>query len=117
MTAAALWGIGGCEPGPPSVDSSKTEATVKGVVKVAGAPATEGEIIFDPSNAQRKDEGPRTAKIGKDGSYTIKTLTGRNQVRLGGDLVHKKAILGRETQSVDVKSGEMTYDFVVKSAN
>jgi hypothetical protein len=117
MTAAALWGIGGCEGSPPAVDTSKTEATVKGVVKIAGVPATEGQIVFDPSNSQRKDEAPRTAPIGKDGTYTIKTLTGINEVRLGGDLVHKKAILGRERHSVDVKSGEMTYDFEVKSAD
>src|SRR5262245_46326446 len=83
--AATLWLAGGCGEGPPagSVDSSKTEATVKGVVKVNGTPATEGELIFDPSNIYRKDAQPRTAPIGQDGSYTVKTLTGENAVRLG----------------------------------
>ena len=117
MTAAALWGAGGCGGGPPSVDTSNTEATVTGVVKIAGAPATEGEISFNPANIQRKDAATRTAPIGKDGTYTVKTLTGINEVRLGGAIARKKPILSRETRSVDVKSGGMTYDFEVKSAD
>ncbi len=117
MAAAALWGAGGCGDSPPSVDSSKTEATVKGVVKVAGAPATEGEISFNPANYQRKDATIRVAPIGKDGTYSVTTLTGRNEVRLGGTLAHKKPILSREVRSVDVPSGGTTFDFEVKSAD
>jgi hypothetical protein len=111
VTAAIMGILGGCEGSPPSVDTSNTEATVKGVVKVDGVPATEGEIIFDPANYKRKDVASRSAPISKDGSYTIKTLTGENQVKLGGALVHKNAILGRMTRGLDVKAGESTFDF------
>lgn len=117
MTAAALWGAGGCGGSAPAVDTSSTEATVTGVVKIGSTPATEGEISFNPANYQRKDAAIRTAPIGKDGTYTIKTLTGKNEVRLSGSLAHKKPVLSRETRSVDVKSGGMTYDFEVKSAD
>jgi hypothetical protein len=109
-TAAAVWIIVGCG-GPPPVDTSNVEANVKGVVKIDGAPATEGDIIFDAANYKRKEVAARSAPIGADGSYTIKTLTGENQVRLGGALVHKKGILGRVTRALDVKPGENTFDF------
>jgi hypothetical protein len=111
MTAASVWICVGCGGSPPAVDSSNTEATVKGVVKVDGVPATEGDIVFDAANYKRKDVAARSAPIGKDGSYTIKTLTGENQVKLGGALVHKKGILGRVTRALDVKPGENTFDF------
>src|SRR4051794_1620116 len=53
LTSATVWVVLGCG-GKPSVDSSNTEATVKGVVTINGAPATGGEISFDPTNYQRK---------------------------------------------------------------
>ena len=115
LTTASLGIVGGCGGSPPSVDTSHTEATVKGVVKVDGVPATEGDIVFDAANYKRKDVAARSAPIGKDGTYTIKTLTGANQVRLGGALAHKKPILQREMREVNVASGENTYDFEVKS--
>jgi hypothetical protein len=111
MTVASLWIFAGCEGSPPAVDTSNVEATVKGVVKINGVPATEGDIMFDPANYKRKDAAARSAPIGAGGSHTIKTLTGENQVKLGGSLVHKKAILGRVTRALDVKSGENTFDF------
>jgi hypothetical protein len=111
MTAAALWISGGCGgDSPPSVDTSKTEATVKGVVKVAGAPATEGEVVFNPANSSRKDVAPRSAPIGKDGTYSIKTLTGGNEVRLGGAVAKKNPLLERQSRQVEVKPGESSVD-------
>jgi hypothetical protein len=101
----------GCEGGRPSVDTSNTEATVKGVVKINGVPATEGEIAFDPANYKRKDVAQRSAPIGPDGTYTIKTLTGENQIRLGGSLARKKPIAARTAHTLDVKPGENTFDF------
>ena len=109
----AAGAVAGCEGSPPSVDSSNTEATVKGVVKVDGAPATEGEIVFDASNYKRPDAAPRTAPIGKDGTYTIKTFTGANVARLGGALTKKKTALQYTKRPVNVTSGENTFDFVV----
>jgi hypothetical protein len=116
VTAASLFVMGGCEEGPPSSDSSTTKATVKGVVKIAGVPATEGEITFNPANNKRQDVPTVTAPIGKDGSYTIQTLTGENNIKLGGSIVKKFPIAGRESRSLFVKSGENTFDFETKDS-
>jgi hypothetical protein len=116
VTLVSLFVVGGCEEGPPSVDTSNTKATVKGVVKIAGVPATEGEITFNPANIQRKDVPAVSAPIGKDGSYTIQTLTGENNIKLGGAIVKKFPIAGRESRSFFVKSGENTFDFETKDS-
>jgi hypothetical protein len=110
-TAATLWILPGCGDGAPRVDSSMTEATVKGVVKIDGVPATEGEIVFNPANNKRPTATPRSAPIGKDGTYTIKTLTGTNEVKLGGSLVKKSPLAGRATKVHEVTSGENTFDY------
>jgi hypothetical protein len=115
LAAAALGLFVGCAGSPPAVDTSNTEATVKGVVKVGGVPATEGEIIFNPANYKRKDATQRTAPIGKDGTYTITTLTGENQVKLGGALAQRNPVLAREQRALDVQPGENTFDFEAKS--
>jgi hypothetical protein len=114
LTAAILCFFVGCEGSPPAVDTSNTEATVKGVVKIDGVPATEGEIVFNPANYKRKDASPRSAPIGSDGTYTIKTLTGENQVTLSGSLAHKNQVLSRMQHAFDVKPGENTFDFEAK---
>jgi hypothetical protein len=114
MTVATLGILGGCGGSPPAVDTSNTEATVKGVVKVGGAPVTGGEIMFNPANYKRKDAAARSAPIGKDGTYTITTLTGENQVKLGGELARKDPVLEHQQQAVDVKPGENTLDFDFK---
>jgi hypothetical protein len=111
LTAASMGICGGCGGSPPSVDTSNSEATVKGVVKVGGVPAKEGEIVFDPANYQRKDAPSHKASIGSDGTYTVKTLTGANRVRLGGSLAKKNQLLAREMRTYEVKSGENTFDF------
>src|SRR4051794_27115270 len=76
--AMAAWGCG--DPGTPPVESSRTEATVKGVVRIHGKPAAGGTITFDPSNIRRKDALPRAVAIGKDGTYSVTTLIGENSV-------------------------------------
>jgi hypothetical protein len=108
--AGSLAALGGCGEGPPSVDSSKTEATVKGIVKVDGVAVSGGEVIFNPANNQRKDVSARTATIGPDGSYTVKTLTGANEVKIGGAAVKKNTMALRQSRIVEVKSGENTAD-------
>jgi hypothetical protein len=114
--AAALWILPGCDGGSaPSVDGSTTEATVKGVVKVDGTPATEGEIVFNPANNRRPNVAPRSAPIGKDGTYTVKTLTGENEVKLVGSLVKKNPVAGRSARVFNVKTGENTFDVDAKS--
>ena len=101
-------GMNGC--GTPSGDTSTTEATVKGVVKLNGKPATEGEISFDASNYQRQ-VAPKVAPIGKDGSYTISTLVGPNTVKLGGSLLKKYEILSYRQKNMKVDRGDNTFDF------
>ena len=52
----------GCS-GTPSVESSTTEATVKGTVTARGKPVTEGELRFNPTNYMREGVGaPRTRR-------------------------------------------------------
>ena len=109
-TAGSMAALGGCGDGPPSVDTSKTEATVKGVVRVDGALVNGGEIVFNPANHLRKDSPTRKAAINLDGSYTITTLTGSNEVKIGGAAAKKNGVVQRQTRIVEVKSGENTAD-------
>jgi len=101
----------GCES-RPSVDTSTTEATVKGTVTIKGKPATKGNVVFDPSNYKRKDEQPRLSKIGPDGTYEIKTLVGPNTVKVDSPEAAKAAGL-YETYNYDVPSGTSTFDVVI----
>jgi hypothetical protein len=101
----ATWGCGD----QPSVTSSTTEATVKGTVIIKGKPATKGKVVFDPANYRRKDVQARSAPINKDGTYSVTTLVGGNNVRVEGPEAEKA---GATYSSIDfdVKSGENTLD-------
>ena len=92
------------------MDTSMTEATVSGVVSVKGVPATGGTVLFNPSNAGRIVP-TRTAPIGPDGTYTIKTLTGINQVSFEGDVAVKNREIGLLKDFAEVTSGENKKDF------
>ena len=87
----AAWG---CDSEVPPVDTTTAEATVSGTVTVRGKPMAGGEITFDPSNIQRKDEKPRKAAIGPDGTYTVTTLQGRNSARISGPMLKQRAATG-----------------------
>jgi hypothetical protein len=100
----------GCGDGKPSMDTSLTEATVSGIVKVKGVPATGGSILFNPSNAGRIVP-IRAAPIGADGTYTIKTLTGTNQVSFEGEVATKNQGVGLLKEFAEVASGNNTADF------
>jgi hypothetical protein len=110
-----LFVLAGCGDAPPPAESSNTEATVSGVVKVDGVPASDGEVIFDPSNSNRPSALARNAPIGSDGKYTIKTLVGENQIRLGGGVTKKNQILQRVRKVFNVQSGDNTYDLDLKT--
>src|SRR3954469_17261904 len=111
LAAATLLVIAwGCGSGAPAVDTSTTEATVKGVVTIRGKPVTEGRISFDPSNVKRKSEPVRSAPIGKDGSYTVKTLVGGNQVTFSGPAFDKDRQLQDVLLPFDVQAGENTFN-------
>ena len=106
-------GAGGCAPSVPYAESSQTEATVSGKVTLTDKPVTKGQVIFDPSNVNRRTEPARMAEIGKDGAYVVKTLIGANRVTV--------AIPGRQTkagfpyvqQTFDVQSGTNTFDIAI----
>src|SRR5262249_35546580 len=65
--------------GPPPADTTTAEANVHGTITFKGKPVTKGEVAFDPSNYLRKNEASRRVEIGKDGSYSVKTLAGVNR--------------------------------------
>jgi hypothetical protein len=100
----------GCGDGKPSVDTSLNEATVTGVVSVKGKPATGGKINFNPSNSGRIVP-TRSADIGPDGSYTITTYTGDNQVTFSGEVAIKNPGIGLMREYAIVKPGENKIDY------
>jgi hypothetical protein len=115
MTFLSLATVPGCGDGKPSVDTSLTEATVTGVVTVKGVPATGGTILFNPSNSGRIVP-TRTAEIGPDGRYTIKTYTGDNRVTYGGEIAKKNMGVGLRKDYASVQPGENKFDFDVLGA-
>jgi len=112
LTVISFLLIAGCGDGKPYIDTSLTEATVTGVVSVNGVPATAGTIHFNPSNSGRIVP-TKSADIGPDGGYTIKTYTGDNQVTYGGELAKKNTGVGLRRDSATVQSGENKIDFDV----
>src|SRR4051794_31842506 len=100
----AGWGCDG--GGTPPASSSREEASVRGAVTIKGKPATGGQITFDPSNIYRKDAPYFSAKIGSDGSYSLKTLVGENVISVQGPQVDKIPSLASNERHVDIKSGE-----------
>ncbi len=104
--------VPGCGDGKPYHDSSLSEATVSGTVTAKGEPVTAGIISFNAANSARL-VAARTAEIGPDGHYTLKTYTGDNQVTYGGELAKKYMGVGLRKDFAAVKSGENTFDFDV----
>ena len=115
FAAIGLFVLAGCGDSPPAVDSSNTEATVSGLVTIDGVPATEGEVVFDPSNIKRPGAVPRKASIGKDGRYTVKTLLGENTIKLSGNVAHKSQILQRAQKALNVQAGDNPFDMTFDS--
>jgi hypothetical protein len=117
LAAALLAGavVPGCGDGKPYQDTSLTEATVSGVVTAKGTPVTEGgTILFNPSNSGRLVP-TRSATIGPDGRFTIKTYTGVNVVTYGGEKFAKTYPgVGLRKDSATVESGENNLDFDIQ---
>jgi hypothetical protein len=111
-TLLAWSAVPGCGEGKPYQDTSLNEATVSGVVKANGEPVTVGgTILFNPSNSGRHVP-TKSAPIGPDGRYTIKTYTGVNLVKYGGEELAKKYRgVGLRQDGAEVHSGENTIDF------
>jgi hypothetical protein len=79
--AALLIACAGCGAGTPPASTTE-EATVHGKVIIKGAPARGGRICFDPTSASRPTAPVVSAQIGKDGTYTVRTLVGENRVNV-----------------------------------
>jgi hypothetical protein len=107
-----LCGLGcGCGSGAPYAESSMTEATVTGRVTTQGKPVTNGQVVFDPSNINRRSETARTVELRKDGTYEVTTLIGENRVTLAIPGRPKKKVGTPHFQKVyDVKAGTNTFD-------
>jgi hypothetical protein len=101
----------GCGDSHPPVDSSLTEAKVKGTIKFRGKPAQGGgQVSFNPSNVERK-VGAFTAKIADDGSYSLTTYTGLNEIKFSGPFLRESPEVALVSHYLDVKAGETTRDF------
>jgi hypothetical protein len=61
---------------------------VKGTVTVRGTPLDGGDVHFNPSST-RRELGGRDAPIGKEGSFTVKTLLGPNVVTVTPQEAHQ----------------------------
>ena len=107
--------VPGCGDGKPYHDTSLTEATVSGTVTAKGEPVTAGTISFNAANSGRL-VAARTAEIGPDGHYSLKTYTGDNQVTYGGELAKKHMGVGLRKDFATVQSGANTFDFDVLGA-
>jgi hypothetical protein len=105
--------VPGCSDGKPYHDTSLNEATVSGVVKARGEPVTDGgTILFNASNSGRIVP-TKSATIGPDGRYTVKTYTGINVVTYEGAVAKKYPGLGLRKDAAEVEKGENTLDFDV----
>ena len=96
----------GCAYEKPAVSTSAEEAVVRGTVTVHGQPRKQGTITFDPGNIHRKDSLPRSAEIGEDGAYELKTLVGENSVTVRSPEIDKDTKLSANQRTVVVKPGE-----------
>jgi hypothetical protein len=64
-------------------------------------------LSFNPANYKRP-VGAVQAAIGKDGTYAVKTLVGKNQVNVDSPEVRKDSDLAYQFLTVDVQEGENT---------
>ncbi len=101
----------GCGEGRPPVDESLSEATVRGVIKLKGVPAAGGGmVIFNASNVMRKVPAV-SATIMEDGSYSLKTYTGGNEVKFNGPFMKDERGLALTTRYCELDAGENVIDF------
>ena len=105
--------IMGCGDGSVSASGSTTEAKVTGTVMILGKPATDGEVVFDPANVNRRDASVHRAPIDKDGHYTITTLVGQNMAIVEGPAIVKNGLMVANRQAVELTAGENTVDLTV----
>jgi hypothetical protein len=109
--------IWGCGDSHPAVDTSLSEATVKGVVKLRGKLAEGGgQITFNPSNVDRK-VASSVAKIADDGSFSLSSLRGGNVVKFSGPFLKDEPGLALTSRFVELRSGANVVDFDLLGAD
>jgi len=115
--AATLALVGGCDGGgAPAVSSSTTEkGKVHGTVTIKGKPATKGTLSFNPANIERKFVPAAEAPIGEDGTYTVETLIGGNEVTIKSPEAARDPEVSDFRGQFDVKSGDNVYDITIGS--
>jgi hypothetical protein len=84
------------------------EATVHGKVTIKGQRAKGGTIYFDPTTPGGQS-AVASAEIGKDGTYTVKTLTGEYRVNVRTPETEKDPNLSAP-EMVTVNSGDNAHD-------
>lgn len=105
---ATIWGCGG-GGSAPSVSASTEQGKVSGKVIIKGKPASKGTVTFDPSNVARPMAGPQSSVIGRDGSYSLTTLVGKNSVSVTSPDAQKAGI-GYVTIEYEVRGGDNSFD-------
>jgi hypothetical protein len=122
LTSIALLGLAaiGCDayPDAPPLTTSMEEAGLKGTVRVNGKPVDNGTVTFRTAHIRRPNSPTKVVDIGKDGSYSVKTVIGENYVEVACKELRKAAMrrhLGQE-QMLMVESGDNTVDVNVPPA-
>lgn len=111
--AALVAAIVGCDSSAaPYVEGSQDEATVKGTIKVKGKLMPGGTIHFNASNSKRIVPA-RDARIGPDGSFSLKAYVGQNIVTVSPPRKNRTEIKNRDyfgleyaDKYVEIKAGE-----------
>jgi hypothetical protein len=120
LTVALLFGCGGCSTqGVPYISSSQEETTVKGVVRVRGKPVDNGTVVFNAANVGRPNVALRKASINKDGTYSLKTLVGGNNVQVScKELLKAENRMFNESEfSLTAERGETTFNIDIPPAS
>src|SRR5262245_26881453 len=111
FASAALITTAGCgaEQRTGEGAAAKTEATVTGKITIKGKPASKGRVTIEPLGANGIPTGSKVAEVGKDGTYTVTTTPGQNDVTVSstGDAA---ADSGYNKTSIDAKPGSNTLD-------
>ena len=86
IASAALMAAWGCgESGDGGKAAPRADATVAGKIMIKGKPAAKGRINFEPVDAPGGlPVASNVAQVGKDGTYSVTTRTGSNDVTVSG---------------------------------
>jgi hypothetical protein len=101
--------VSGCS-GEVPLDTTTTEGTVKGTIKVRGKTMRGGSVTLDPTGGRKTVEGAKTFPVKDDGTFEGTTIIGKNRVRIGGPAITKEPTLGYASKEIEVKSGDNPVD-------